>query len=301
MATSLFVDLSGTPIPDNEVIGYGGSGVVVRRDNLAIKTPLRHPWSCEEDVQENTKVLQHEQRVYRRFNLYSSDLVDCIVPCSGLCTNAIQLVFMENGDLRAYLEKHKPSRTVQLSWFRQMARALEQTHDKYVLVGDLATRNFLLDSELSIKISDFSEASILPLGTSMEEVDDNGFSIQTDIGLLGAVMYEVITGKKCKFDLFPDDLADSSRATFPQRSSLPSTETLWLGSIIDKCWTPGGFRNAHALSQALKYFDVEQEYLPENKKSSSQHFRDKTKTPVIMGAITFSALVVLTAWARRRA
>jgi DNA-directed RNA polymerase subunit RPC12/RpoP len=67
--------------------------------------------------------------------------------------------------------------------FKADARALEQIHDKCMLVGDIASRNFLLDSDLSVKIRDFSEASILPLGSAMETVDDNGFSIQTDIGI----------------------------------------------------------------------------------------------------------------------
>ncbi|KAJ5202968.1 hypothetical protein N7449_005047 [Penicillium cf. viridicatum] len=42
-----------------------------------------------------------------------------------------------------------------------------------------------------LKFCDFSEASLLPLESNMETVDDNGFTIQIDVGLLGAVMYEI--------------------------------------------------------------------------------------------------------------
>ncbi|EAW24606.1 putative protein kinase [Aspergillus fischeri NRRL 181] len=229
MASSLFIDLDGQPIPDSEILGYGRSGVVMLRNGLAVKTPLRHPWSTEDDVQLNVEVIQREQEVYRRLNSTGSGngQIDGVVPCIGFSTKATQLAYMENGDLRAYLEKNKPSRALQMSWFRQMARTLEQIHDKRVLVADIATRNFLLDSDLSVKLCDFTEASVLPLDTVMELADDNGFSIQTDIGQLGAVMYEVVTGSKCDFDLFKDNAPDDGRAIWPQRTSLPSTNGLW--------------------------------------------------------------------------
>uniref|UniRef100_A0A093XY66 Serine/threonine-protein kinase HT1 n=1 Tax=Talaromyces marneffei PM1 TaxID=1077442 RepID=A0A093XY66_TALMA len=298
MAESLFIDLSGNPIPDDDIIGYGGSGVVVRRDGWAIKIPRRHPWSCEADLQSNIKVLQHEQEVYRRLNLKSDDYGDCIVPCARLCTNAIQLTVMENGDLRSYLDKNRPPHSMQIAWFRQMARALEQIHSKSVILADIASRNFLLDSDFSIKVCDFSEASILPLGTIMETADDDGYSIQTDIGLLGSVFYEVITGQPCDFDLFE---GNDDRATLPHRLSLPSTDTLWMSQIIEKCWV-GGFQNAYALSQALEIFDLEQKKPHINGKYSIPlpNFRGTLESSYIVLAITLGALAAVTIWARRK-
>lgn len=295
MAASLFIDLTGDPIPDNKIIGYGGSGVVVRRDGWAVKIPRRHPLTCDEDLQSNIKVLRHEQEVYRRLNLVSDDFNDCIVPCGGLYPNAIQLAVMENGDLRTYLKKIGPPRSMQIAWFRQMARALEQIHSKSVILADIASRNFLLDSDFSIKICDFSEASILPSGTVIETVDVDGYSIFTDIGLLGSVFYEVVTGQPCDFDLFEDS---DDRATLPHRSSLPSTDTLWLGQIIEKCWV-GGFQNAHALSQALEAFDLEQEN-PRINRMPPHNFRDTLESPIIVLAITLSALAAIAIWARRK-
>lgn len=200
-----------------ETLGYGRCGVVIHRKNQAIKIPSRHPWSSEADVDMNIEVINHEQDVYRRFNSFPSDQIDGVVPCIELSTNATKLAYMENGDLRTYLTNHsKPSRAIQLAWSQQMARSLDQIHDKCVLVADIATRNFLLDSELSIKVCDFSEASILALGTAMETVDDGGFSIQTDIGQLGAVIYEVVTGERCGFDLFKYNAPDDGRAAWPR-------------------------------------------------------------------------------------
>ena len=56
----------------------------------------------------------------------------------------------------------------------------------------LPAGNFLLDSELSISFRGFSESGILPLSTYMKTSDGGAYSIQTDIGQLGAVVYDVI-------------------------------------------------------------------------------------------------------------
>ncbi|GCB20421.1 tyrosine-protein kinase JAK3 [Aspergillus awamori] len=299
MASSLFIDLDGQPIPDREILGYGRSGVVILRDGLAVKTPLRDLWSSEDDVQVNLEVLQREQEVYRRLNSPGSGngQIDGVVPCIGFSTKAIQLAYLENGDLRAYLEKNKPSLALQMSWFRQMARTLEEIHDKRVLVADIATRNYLLDSDLSVKMCDFTEASVLPLDTVMEAADDNGFSIQTDIGQLGAVMYEVVTGSKCEFDLFKDNAPEDGRATWPQRTFLPSTNGLWIGPIIEKCWTQGGFRNAHSLHQALSSFNMESKS-PSLFDRSLRCLTERRSLGFL--AIVFGAATVLATWARNR-
>lgn len=63
-------------------------------------------------------------------------------------------------------------------------------------------------------------------------------------------MYEVVTGEKCDVDLFKDNPPTDGRAHWLDREYLPSTEDVWLGSIIDGCWT-GGSRNVCSLLLAL--------------------------------------------------
>lgn len=53
-------------------------------------------------------------------------------------------------------------------------------YDQHMLVADIGSRNFLLDSDLSLKFCDFSEASLLLLDLDMDLVDDYGY---TGIGL----------------------------------------------------------------------------------------------------------------------
>ena len=96
-----------------------------------------------------------------------------------------------------------------------MARALVYIHDRRVVLADIATKNLLFDSALR-QIRDFTESSLLPLDTDsvtdMAEVDDNGYSVRTDVGQLGAVMYEVVTRQRCGFDPFRDQPPGPARA-----------------------------------------------------------------------------------------
>lgn len=107
-----------------------------------------------------------------------------------------------------------------------MAHTLSYIHDRRVPVTDIASRNFLLDSNLFLQFSDFSEASLLALNTELETADDNGYTTQIDIGLLGTVIYEVVTGEKCEVDLFKNNHPTDGRAYWPQRESLPSTQDI---------------------------------------------------------------------------
>jgi hypothetical protein len=240
------LELDGIRCP---VIGSGGSGVVVLRGTTAVKLPKSYMGGCydDDDDDEEAEVIQWEKEVYRR-------LVNCdgVVPCLGLSGPGIDMVWMENGNLRDYLDQHRVSTSVQLSWFRDMAQTLASIHDRRVIVADIRARNFLLAKDLStIKFSDFTESSLLELDCDMQNVDDNGYSIYTDIGQLGAVMYEVITGEKCVFDLFKGQPPGPATAAWPRRDYLPNTEESWLGSIIEKCWTKGAFRSCRELSVAL--------------------------------------------------
>ena len=77
-------------------------------------------------------------------------------------------------------------------------------YDLYIIIANIVTWNFLLAANLSIKFLDFTKSFILFFGTNMQAANDASYLIYTDIGQLGAVMYEVITRKPYKFDLYKD-------------------------------------------------------------------------------------------------
>ncbi|KAK2762067.1 hypothetical protein FQN54_001074 [Arachnomyces sp. PD_36] len=123
------------------------------------------------------------------------------------------------------LSRHgKPSQSLQVSWFREMARTLAYIHSRRVIVADIASRNVLLDSNLSIQICDFTKSIIMPLDTCMEIAEEGGYSVQMDIGQLGAVIYEVVVGEKCTFDIFKDVPPDLSHRIWQLWEVLESVE-----------------------------------------------------------------------------
>ncbi|KAM3467421.1 hypothetical protein NHJ6243_000042 [Beauveria neobassiana] len=250
--TSPFLDAQGNTIPDEQILGSGSSAVVIVQNGVAVKLPLRCPWSTTYDVQASINSIQREQNVYRRLQQPPDDARSSgVVRCVKLAPEATHLAYMANGDLRTYLSTTRPSSELQLRWFLEMAQALDYIHDRCVLIADIASRNFLLDAHLSLKICDFSEASLLPLGSDMLTADDNGYTTQIDIGLLGTVMYEIVTGVQWKVDLYKDNDPADGRAYWPARGALPDTESLAFGGIIEGCWI-GRFLSAGHLSQALK-------------------------------------------------
>ncbi|MCJ1386618.1 hypothetical protein MMC17_009744 [Xylographa soralifera] len=254
------LDTDGTPLQD-VILGIGRSGVVVRRDDMALKLPLEYSTTGlnEDDIEHLTiradisrETLHREKEVYRRLGPN-----DGIVSCLSLSGHGLQMEIMTSGNLHDYQAQQDPVKAVQLTWFQDMARTLIHIHDRRVIVADIAARNFLLTADLSVKFSDFSESTILPLDTNMQNADDAGYSIYTDIGQLGTVIYEVITRKPCSFDLFKNQPAGPATAAWPQREDLPSTQNIWLGSIIERCWSKGAFQNARELSEALNSVSLE--------------------------------------------
>ena len=240
MTSSQTLDFQGISC---RILGNGSSGVVVLHNGLAVKLPKSYLSGRDNDDDE---VIRRDKDVYSRFRK-----CDGVVPCVDLSGPGIDMVWMENGSLHDYLDQHSVSHQQQLSWFREMALYLDSIHEHRVIVADIDIRNFLVAKDLSVKFCDFTESSLMELGCDMQNVEDNGYSIYTDIGQFGAVMYEVFTGRKCDFDLFRDQPYGPATATWPRRENLPSTQDIWLGSIIESCWTKGAFRNSRELSLAL--------------------------------------------------
>ncbi|EHY60522.1 hypothetical protein HRR83_000278 [Exophiala dermatitidis] len=234
-------ELNGIVCP---IIGDGGSGVVVLREGIAVKLPRSYIYGLEDDHDDS---VQREKEVFRRLKHCSQ-----VVQCLDVSGPGIEMEWMENGNLRDYLHERQVSPAVQLSWFRKMARGLSEIHHHRVIVADIHTRNFLVARDVSIKFSDFSESSVMEPECDMRQIDDNGYSIYTDMGQLAAVMYEIITGEKCDFDLFKDQPPGPAKAAWPRREDLPRTQGIWLGSIIEKCWTKGAFQTSLELSLALE-------------------------------------------------
>jgi serine/threonine protein kinase len=120
-----------------------------------------------------------------------------------------------------------------------MAHTLAYIHHQRVVISDIRLDNLLLDDDLNLKFADFGNSTLMPLDWDLCGGDDLGYSILTDIGQFGAVMFEIVAGHKCEFDIFHDWKEPGDPTSCPPRDSLPSTMGMWLGHIVEKCWTQG--------------------------------------------------------------
>ncbi|KKZ61923.1 hypothetical protein EMCG_00485 [[Emmonsia] crescens] len=249
---SAFLHLDGTKVVER-VIGIGGTGVVIERRQYALKIPrILRPIEIDgvpvatgrltpeegnyDERPDLIRSIQDEKAIYQRLGDHSG-----IVRCFNLSSGdaSIQMDLMKNGDLRYYLAQKRPEKSTQLSWLASMAHTMSYIHECLIIIADIRLDNLLLTDDLCVKFSDFGESVMMPLDWDLNGSDDLGFSIMTDIGQFGAVMFEIVTGQACKFDLTQGRREPGDLYTWPRRDSLPSTTNTWLGHVIEKCWTEG--------------------------------------------------------------
>lgn len=258
-----FLYLDGTKVVER-IIGIGGTGIVIQQGQYALKVPRvsrdtegdgvlvtnRRLTPEEGDYDERPDLIrsiEDEKAIYRRLGDHPG-IVRCYNPSST--HHSIQMALMKNGDLQHYLAETRPGKKTQLSWLTEMAHTMAHIHNRRVIIADIRLDNLLLDDDLAVKFADFGESTLMPLDWSLDGPDDLGCSILTDIGQFGAVMFEIVTGQSCKFDIIQDWKEVGDLPTWPRRDSLPSTSDVWLGHIIEKCWTQG-FRSANDLAAEL--------------------------------------------------
>ncbi|KAL9623868.1 MAG: hypothetical protein Q9160_001860 [Pyrenula sp. 1 TL-2023] len=259
--TVAFLYADNTEVKE-KIIGVGGTGLVIQRGQFAFKIPnlrrevkmvdgertigrLTSVGGDYDDRQVGIQYIQDEKAIYRRLQQYPG-----IIRCYDLdsADSSIQMNLFKNGDLRHYLAKTKPNRRTQLSWLVDLARTLVYIHDRRVLVCDIRTDNILLDDDFSVKMIDFSESIMMPLDWDLQGSVDLGDSVSTDIGAFGRIIYEIVTGQHCKFDPFQHWKEPGDPCQWPSRESLPTTESIWLSHIIERCSTEGSFASAEEIT-----------------------------------------------------
>ncbi|KIW19589.1 hypothetical protein PV08_00162 [Exophiala spinifera] len=258
-----YLYLNGTTVKE-EIIGVGAASIVVNRGGYAFKIPripmlleideqpVREKLSNPDDDEWNEVAvaitsLQHEKAIYKRLGDHPG-----IIRCYNVDSEepSIQMPLM-NGNLWQHLLEVRPERSRQLSWLLQLAHTMAFVHSRRVIICDLRLDNIVYDDDMNIKLVDFSDSSRMDSQWDLKGCDKSGFSILSDIGRFGVVMFEIVTGQHCSFDIYEDWHGVGPPTTWPRREKLPSTSEVWMGSIIEKCWTMG-FASAQDLEGELE-------------------------------------------------
>ncbi|KIV92570.1 hypothetical protein B0A52_05617 [Exophiala mesophila] len=262
-----YVYLDGSAVNEH-IIAVGGTGVVVRRGSHAVKIPrisrliesegvaltsgtLTPPEGAYDERAAMTKVFQKEKAILRRLGNYNG-IIQCYNILSDDCS--IEMPLME-GNLRQLLGECRPTQKLILSWLQELANTIAYIHSKRVIIADIRLDNIVYDSHKTIRLIDFSESTLMPLDWDLEGHDDAGFSTYTDIGQFGATMFEMITSQRCAFDIYQEWKEVGDSTIWPRRDTLPETGGVWLGPIIERCWTKG-FASAKDLSVVLGEQDL---------------------------------------------
>jgi len=199
------------------LIGEGGMGAVfegVRDDDqfrkrVAIKT-LRIGVRTEPVLR---RFLQERQILAELEHPNIARLLD-----GGAAADGTPYIVMERIDgepLTAYAQSRKLNIRQKLELFRQIASGVQYAHQKLIVHRDLKPGNILVDAEGTPKLLDFGIAKLLdaelagaealtatgfqmmtPDYASPEQVQGKPVTVASDVYSLGAVLYELLSGKR---------------------------------------------------------------------------------------------------------
>jgi serine/threonine protein kinase len=197
-------------------------------------TALKSPFS-DADIENHVLDIAKEATIHRRIGPHER-----LVRLLGHSRDGLVLEYMQNGDLKTYIQAHDSIPiSLKSKWAYQVAEAVDLLHRNGVIHCDIKPRNFLLDTALDIKIIDFSGSSID--GSKPASGEGTRFylprhwgdqpTVTTDLFALGSTLYEIFQGTS-PYEEIPSDELESlfTQKEFPDVSGIPC------GQIIKQCW-----------------------------------------------------------------
>jgi serine/threonine-protein kinase len=190
-----------------EMLGRGATGEVYRADDLKLGQPVALkflPPHLAEDANARARI-RNEVRVARQVSHPNVCRVYDIAEADGYAFIAME--YVDGEDLRSVLRRlGRPSREKAGEIARQLCAGLAAAHEIGVLHRDLKSENIMIDGRGRVRITDFGLASFqhelperalagTPVYMAPELFAGAQASTRTDIYSLGAVLYELFTGR----------------------------------------------------------------------------------------------------------
>ncbi|KAL8866957.1 MAG: hypothetical protein Q9174_005972 [Haloplaca sp. 1 TL-2023] len=220
---------------NQDLIGIGTFGVVVRRGEHALKVPrlTRAERPSEEealyeahDNNGNRESFENEKAVYQRVGAYRG-----IAEVISITDEGILMTLYQRGDLEKYIKNNDQPHALRLvEWIKTVVGIVCYFHQQNILLNDIALRNVLIADDWSLKMIDFGHCDILPPDAEIARAGDKHFNLQADIFYLGCLLYSIVTWQKFQIDLFDSDCKP------PPLQDLPDTARILFGGLIQKCW-----------------------------------------------------------------
>ncbi len=190
------------------LLGRGGMGEVYRADDLTLDHPVALkflPRALEGDS-ERLERLYGEVRMARQV----SHPAVCRVWDVGVAEGQhfLSMEFVDGENLASLLRRigRLPGDKA-LDIARQVAAGLAAAHEKGVLHRDLKPANVMLDGQGKVRLTDFGLAGLAdaladdvrsgtPSYMSPEQLHGREVTLRSDIYALGALLYELVTGRR---------------------------------------------------------------------------------------------------------
>ena len=233
-----FLNPDGTKLQwcNETLLAVGANAVVVRHGSHALKIPKIYSserqneekdWQIRCSNESTRAEFEVEKAVYQRVGK-----CDGIARCIDISDKGILLALYQRGDLEDYI-KNEPQvgESRKAEWILSLIKTELHFHDRKVLISDHALRNILLADDLSLKMIDFGQCSLLSLDANIDKIDKDGLTTQVDIFHLGNIIYSIATWENYEYDYFWNDL------TWPSASDLPDLQGVFCSKLIEKCWS----------------------------------------------------------------
>lgn len=231
-----------------DFLASGVSGLVERLPSGdVIKSPRASDYaSC-------CRALTTEAQIYEILGPHAR-LVKVVEWNSATC--CLTMEYMPNGNLGDYLSKHNDDVDAmqRLYWVLEAAEGLQLLHSADIIHCAVEPKNFLLDEDLGLRISDFTGSSIkgakpvVHAGTRFSLPSYQGRcapTVQDDLFGLGETIYTIMTG----VDPFQGLGSEEVRRRYEVREWGDLTGIL-CGEIIGGCWQ-GEFSSAKEIYDAI--------------------------------------------------
>jgi serine/threonine protein kinase len=216
-------------------ISGGASGIVER---LPSGDVIKSPWAgSQADV--SRQGLTTEARIYevlgphpRLVRIVDWEATEC----------CLTMEYMSNGTLKDYLRAHNDEIAIsqRLGWILEAAEGLQLLHSADIIHCDVEPKNFLLDTDLSLKIADFGGSSLhgsQPLACAGTRFWPPGKAwdcmptVQDDLFALGSAIYTIVSGRYPFQELASDDVVKRYEA-----HEWPDVTAMVCGDVVRRCW-----------------------------------------------------------------
>jgi serine/threonine protein kinase len=226
-------------VTKGKLLAWGGTAIVERLPSGAVmKTPIPNPY-CRVEEEDHRRNMRLEAQIYAIIREHPR-LPKLVHWDRGTC--CLTMEHLENGNLKEYVLQNHQNITHQhrLRWCRQAAEALAVLHTFDVIHCDVSPRNFLLDSQLNVKIADFGGASLRgsdPSATPATRFQHPGYDwnvppvFADDIFSLGSLVYFIMCGFYPYQEVSSDEVGKLYEAL-----QFPDVSTVIGGPIILQCW-----------------------------------------------------------------